>query len=101
MKMVLCFISGQQYSNRCIGNNGVIWLVEVIWILYSAEKTQGGPKFKRYRSDAKSLEVSEIVSNDAFVDLPVLKLRRTSRGWLKVRAFCLPVHVWTGKSDQA
>lgn len=63
--------------------------------------TKRGPKFKRYRSDAKSLEVREIVRNQSFDELPVLKLRRTSRGWLRVRAFCQPVFVWDGKSDRA
>lgn len=63
--------------------------------------TKRGPKFKRYRSDAKSLEVREIVRNQSFDELPVLKLRRTTRGWLRVRAFCQPVFVWDGKSDRA
>lgn len=68
---------------------------------YIPQKTiKRGPKFKRYRSDAKSLEVREIVRSQSFDELPVLKLRRTSRGWLRVRAFCQPVFVWDGKSKR-
>jgi SRSO17 transposase len=65
------------------------------------KKTRRGRKFERYRSDAKSLEVREILGNYAFADLPVLKLRQTSRGTLKVRAFCQSVYVWDGVSEQA
>lgn len=64
------------------------------------KKTERGRKFKRYRSDTKSHEVCEIVNNYGFEELPVLKLRQTSRGPLNVRAFCQPVYVWDGVSDR-
>jgi len=64
------------------------------------KKTKRGRKFKRYRSGTESHEVCEIVNNYGFDELPVLKLRQTSRGPLKVRAFCQPVYVWDGVSDR-
>ena len=59
-----------------------------------------GPAFTRYRTDAGSYEVKEVVELMRLSDQPVLKLRRTSRGPLKVRALRVPVYVWDGNSSQ-
>ena len=63
--------------------------------------TERGPKFKRYRSEIQSVEVADIVNTCGLEQQPVLKVRKTSRGSLKVRAFCQPVYVWDGVSPRA
>lgn len=69
---------------------------------YIPEKeSKRGPKFTRYRTDAKSYEVREVVENCKLSDQPVLKLRNTSRGPLKVRVLRVPVYVWDGESCEA
>ena len=50
-----------------------------------------GPQFKRYRSDVKSLEARQVVGECSLSSQPVLNLRKTSRGNLKVHAFSRPV----------
>lgn len=68
---------------------------------YIPEKTtRRGPNFKRFRTDAEKVEVQEIVRECGLEHQPVLKLRSTSRGHLKVRAFCRPVYVWDGETDR-
>ena len=69
---------------------------------YLPEKTsRKGPKFTRYRTDASSIEVKAAVEGLKFCEQPVLKLRDTTRGPLKVRALRFPVYVWDGESAQA
>jgi SRSO17 transposase len=63
-------------------------------------KKQGRP-FTRYRTDARSYAVKEIVELMRLSEQPVLKLRKTSRGPLKVRALHVPVYVWDGDSSAA
>jgi SRSO17 transposase len=69
---------------------------------YLPEKTsRKGPEFTRYRTDASSIEVKAAVEGLKLCEQPVLKLRDTTRGPLKVRALRFPVYVWDGKSDKA
>ena len=69
---------------------------------YLPEKTsRKGPKFTRYRTDASSIEVKAAVEGLKLCEQPVLKLRDTTRGPLKVRALRFPVYVWNGESNQA
>ena len=65
------------------------------------KKSRRGRQFSRYRTDAKSYEVKEVVDLFKLSDQPVLKLRKTSRGPLKVRALRVPVYVWDGESPEA
>lgn len=65
------------------------------------KKSKRGRQFSRYRTDAKSYEVKEVVDLFKLSDQPVLKLRKTSRGPLKVRALRVPVYVWDGESSEA
>jgi len=69
---------------------------------YIPENTnkQGRP-FTRYRTDAESYEAKEIVAHFQLSNQPVLKLRKTSRGPLKVRVLDVPVYVWNGESAEA
>ena len=60
-----------------------------------------GRPFTRYRTDVKSYEVKELVELLQISDQPVLKLRKTSRGPLRVRAVRVPVYVWDGVSCDA
>lgn len=69
---------------------------------YIPEKTsRKGPKFTRYRTDKKSWEVKDVVERTGISDQPILKIRNTTRGPLKIRALRLPVYVWDGESSQA
>jgi SRSO17 transposase len=69
---------------------------------YLPEKRKGpGRPFTRYRSDARSYEVKEVVELFKLSVQPVLKLRETSRGPLKVRTLHVPVYVWDGESSEA
>ncbi len=61
--------------------------------------TKRGRKPTRYRSDIQAVEVAELVNKCGLENQPVLKLRETSRGHLKVRAYCQSVYVWDGKSQ--
>ena len=65
------------------------------------KRNKRGRQFTRYRTDAKSYEVKEVVERFKLSDQPVLKLRKTSRGPLKVRALRVPVYVWDGESSEA
>jgi SRSO17 transposase len=69
---------------------------------YLPEKTsRKGPKFTRYRTDASSIEVKAAVEGLKLCEQPVLKLRDTTRGPLKVRALRFPVYVWDREANQA
>jgi len=69
---------------------------------YLPEKTsRKGPKFTRYRTDASIIEVKAAVEGLKLCEQPVLKLRDTTRGPLKVRALRFPVYVWDGEASQA
>jgi SRSO17 transposase len=69
---------------------------------YLPEKTsRKGPKFTRYRTDASSIEVKAAVEGLKLCEQPVLKLRDTTRGSLKVKALRFPVYVWDGESENA
>jgi SRSO17 transposase len=69
---------------------------------YMPEKrNKRGRHFTRYRTNAKSYEVKEIVELLQLSDQPVLKLRKTSRGPLRVRAVRVPVYVWDKVSCNA
>ena len=69
---------------------------------YIPEKeSKRGRKFTRYRTDAKSYEVREVVETFKLSDQPILKVRNTSRGPLKVRVLRVPVYVWDGESSEA
>jgi SRSO17 transposase len=69
---------------------------------YLPEKTsRKGPKFNRYRTDASSIEVKAAVEGLKLCEQPVLKLRDTTRGPLKVRALRFPVYVWDREASQA
>lgn len=65
------------------------------------KRSKRGRPFTRYRTDAKSYEVKELVELLQISDQPVLKLRKTSRGPLRVRAVRVPVYVWDGVSCNA
>jgi len=65
------------------------------------KKSKRGRQFSRYRTDAKSYEVKEVIDLFKLSDQPALKLRKTSRGPLKVRALRVPVYVWDGESSEA
>ena len=60
-----------------------------------------GRKHTRYKTDAESFEVQEIVKQFALCKRPPIKVRQTTRGILKVRALGLPVYVWDGESAEA
>ena len=69
---------------------------------YIPEKTsRRGRKFTRYRTDAKGVEVKTVIAGLKLSDQPILSLRDTTRGPLKVRVLCQPVYVWDGKSPTA
>ena len=69
---------------------------------YLPEKTsRRGREFTRYRTDANSLEAKAVVERLGLCEQPVLKLRDTTRGPLKVRALRFPVYVWDGEASQA
>jgi len=59
-----------------------------------------GRKNIRYRSDAEPIEVKAIVERFSLCDQPVLKIRQTTRGPLRVRALRVPVYVWDGRSSE-
>lgn len=63
-------------------------------------KSKRGRQFTRYRTDAKGYEVKEVIELLKLASQPVLKLRKTSRGPLKVRALRVPVYVWDGESSE-
>jgi SRSO17 transposase len=65
------------------------------------KRSKRGRPFTRYRTDVKSYEVKELVELLQISDQPVLKLRKTSRGPLRVRAVRVPVYVWDGVSCDA
>lgn len=60
-----------------------------------------GREYTRYRTNAKNFEVKKIIDSLDFGQQPVLQLRNTTRGTLKVRALRIPVYVWDGISSQA
>jgi len=69
---------------------------------YLPERTsKRGRAFTRYRTDAMSHEANAVVDRMNLDDQPVLNLRDTTRGALKVRALRIPVYVWDGESSQA
>lgn len=69
---------------------------------YIPEKeSKRGPKFTRYRTDDKSYEAREVVELFKLSDQPILKVRKTSRGPLKVRVLRVPVYVWDGESPES
>jgi SRSO17 transposase len=69
---------------------------------YIPEKiNKQGPPFTRYRTEAQSYEVKELIEHFKLSNQPVLKLRKTSRGPLKVRALRVPVYVWDGESSES
>jgi len=65
------------------------------------KRNKQGRPFTRYRTDAKSYEVKKLVELMQISEQPVLKLRKTSRGSLRVRAVRVPVYVWDGVSCDA
>ena len=65
------------------------------------KRNKRGRPFTRYRTDAKSYEVKKLVELLQISEQPVLKLRKTSRGPLRVRAVRVPVYVWDGVSCDA
>lgn len=69
---------------------------------YIPEKTtKGGRQFTKFRSDVKPIEASELVKQWELDQQPILELRETTRGPLRVRAFCQPVFVWDSASESA
>jgi hypothetical protein len=69
---------------------------------YVPERTsRRGRKPTRYHTDFKSLEAKTVVEQMNLSEQPVLRLRDTTRGPLKVRASRIPVYVWDGESSQA
>jgi hypothetical protein len=69
---------------------------------YLPEQTKKPDRtFTRYRTDATSIEAKAFIERMNLGDQPVLKLRDTTRGPLKVRALCIPVYVWDGECSQA
>ena len=67
---------------------------------YIPEKKGRGRKFTRYRIDAESLEVKDVIDRLKLKDRPILTLRNTSRGPLKVRVLRVPVYIWNEESAQ-
>lgn len=63
-------------------------------------KSKRGRQPTRYRAQTESIEASQIVRQFSLASQPVVKLRKTSRGPLRVRALRVPVYVWDGKSAQ-
>ena len=69
---------------------------------YIPEKTSGrGRKCARYRTEAKGFEAKAVVERFGLSEQPILRLRDTTRGPLKVRVLRLPVYVWDGESHEA
>jgi SRSO17 transposase len=69
---------------------------------YIPQKTsKRGREYIRYKTDAENLEVKEIIEREGLCNQPVLELRNTTRGPLKVQALRLPVYVWDGESCSA
>lgn len=60
-----------------------------------------GPKPTQYRTDVKAVEVKDVVERFGLCDQPILKVRSTTRGPLKVRVLRVPVYVWDGQSASA
>jgi len=68
---------------------------------YLPEKTsRRGRECTRYRTDAESVEVRDVLKSLDLSAQPVLELRDTSRGPLKVRAVRIPVYVWDGEGSE-
>ncbi len=66
------------------------------------ERTSGkGRRFTKYRTNAESVEIRKIADEKTLAGQPVLKLRGTSRGTQRVRAFSLPVFVWERGTPRA
>ncbi len=53
-----------------------------------------GRKFTRYRVDEKSIEVKDAVERMGLSVQPILEVRNTTRGILKMRALRIPVYIW-------
>lgn len=64
------------------------------------KKSKRGQRHRKYRTDAKSLEVGEIVGGVSEVDWKTEQLRDSTRGRLKVRAWRQTVYVWDGASER-
>lgn len=62
-------------------------------------RSRTGRKPTRYRTDVTSCAVSDIVAAADLAAQPIIRLRKTSRGSLAVRAVQVPVFVWDDSSD--
>ena len=68
---------------------------------YIPEKTQGqGRKPTRYKIDAESIPVKDVVDQMGLCNQPVLKLRNTTRGKLNVRVLRTPVYIWDEDNNE-
>jgi SRSO17 transposase len=65
-----------------------------------SKKSKRGRRHKKYRTDAKSLEVGKLVAGVSEVDWKTVQLRDSTRGPLKVRAWRQRVYVWDGVSER-
>jgi SRSO17 transposase len=59
-----------------------------------------GRKPTRYKIDEKSITVKDIVDRMGLCTQPVLKLRDTTRGKLKVRVLRIPVYIWDEEASE-
>ncbi len=59
-----------------------------------------GRQPQKYVSKIKGHTVEEVINGLAFDQMPVLKLRNTTRGPLKVHAVQMPVYIWDGKGAE-
>jgi SRSO17 transposase len=68
---------------------------------YIPEKTRGKSlKPARYRIDEKAVIVKDVVEQMALGSQPVLEVRDTSRGKLKLRVLRVPVYIWDEESAE-
>lgn len=65
-----------------------------------ASKNGRGRKRTRYRTDAQSIEIKDLVDRLGLSEKAPLELRETTRGPLMVRGLKAPVYVWDGASEE-
>lgn len=68
---------------------------------YLPERPKGrGRKPSTFKTDLKSIKVSEVIESARLKEQPVIHLRGSSRGSLTVRAIKIPVYIWDGSSEK-
>lgn len=68
---------------------------------YLPQKTnKAGRPFKKYRSNQKGVEVSDLLNSLPAQRWQTVTLRKTTRGVLRVRIYRMKVYVWDGESKK-